>query len=236
MFEWIGFDADDTLWKNSEYYLAAREEFIKITQKYGLSAGDIDRFDDFEIENIQYYGYGVMSFILSMIEIAIEHTQGEITSLDIQHLVQIGKNMLSKDVEVYDGIEELLNDLSIRYPLILITKGDLFHQQRKIKSSGLKNFFKSVEIVSEKSPAVYSDILDRHAINPDRFLMVGNSLRSDILPVLDLGGITIHFANHLTWSHEAKSPKELPLDRYQEVKRIEDVLEAVKKFEGSGLR
>jgi putative hydrolase of the HAD superfamily len=236
MFDWIGFDADDTLWKNSEYYLAARDEFIKTIKKYGLGAGDIERFDDFEIENIQYYGYGVMSFILSMIEIAIEHTNGEIKSSDIQPLIQLGKNMLSKDVEVFDGVHDLLKDLSKRYPLILITKGDLFHQQRKIKSSELRPFFESVEVVSEKSPAVYSDILDRYEIIPDRFLMIGNSLRSDVLPVLDLGGSAIHYANHLTWSHEAEIHLDTQQSRYQEVDRIDSILDAVNKLTSGVLK
>jgi putative hydrolase of the HAD superfamily len=236
MIDWIGFDADDTLWKNSEYYLATRDEFIKIIKKYGLNADDIKRFDDFEIENIQYYGYGVMSFILSMIEIAIEHTNGEIKSSDIQQLIQLGKGMLSTDVEVYVSVPELLNTLSKRYPLLLITKGDLFHQQRKIKSAGLGEFFQTIEIVSEKSPEVYRDILDRHQIKPDRFLMIGNSLRSDILPVLDLGGQAILFANHLTWSHEAEFSGDVLLDRFHEVKRIEDVLGVVEKIEGNGSR
>ena len=230
MLEWIGFDADDTLWKNSEYYLAVRDELIKIIEKYGLSAGDIDRFEDFEIENIQYYGYGVMSFILSMIEIAIEHTRGEIKSSDIQHLIQLGKDMLSVEIEVFDGIPELLKDLSGRYPLLLITKGDLFHQQRKLNSSGLKPFFRSVEVVSDKNPSVYQEILDRHGITPEKFLMIGNSLRSDVYPVLELGGSAIHYANHLTWSYEAEPQLDIPLDRYQEVDRIDSVLDAVNKI------
>ena len=230
MFDWIGFDADDTLWKNSEYYLAVRDEFIKIIQRYGLSAGDIERFDDFEIENIQYYGYGVMSFILSMIEIAIEHTQGEIKSNDIQHLIQLGKDMLSADVEVFEGIPELLKGLSERYPLLLITKGDLFHQQRKLNSSGLRPFFQSVEVVSDKNPLVYQDILDRHGISPEEFLMIGNSLRSDVYPILELGGSAIHYANHLTWSYEAEPQLNFPQDRYQEVDRIDSILGAVNKI------
>ena len=236
MFDWIGFDADDTLWKNSEYYLAVRDEFIKIIQSYGLDAGDIGRFDDFEIENIQYYGYGVMSFILSMIEIAIEHTHGEINSSDIQHLIQLGKDMLSTDVEVFDGIPELLKDLSECYPLMLITKGDLFHQQRKLESSGLRPFFKSVEIVSDKTPSVYQDILDRHGISPEGFLMIGNSLRSDVIPILDLGGSAIHYANHLTWSHEAEPQLDIPQGRYQEVERIDSILDTVSKIERGDLK
>lgn len=225
MIDWIGFDADDTLWKNEEYYLEGREQFLQILQKYGLEEKDIENFDHFEVENIKYFGYGVMSFVLSMIEIAIELTEETIHPRDIQQLIRLAKQMLSDEVEVFPGVPELLEDLSARFPLMLITKGDLLHQRRKFEASGLAHYFKRIEVVSDKSPAVYREILERHKIDPRNFLMIGNSLRSDILPVLDLGGWAVHLLDHPTWSHEDDPLKEIQQERFLEVNGISQVKE-----------
>jgi len=224
MIDWIAFDADDTLWRNEEYYLAGRNRFLEILQKYGLDAADIGNFDQFEVENIQYFGYGVMSFVLSMIEIGIEITKQEIHPSDIQELIRLAKEMLSHETEVFDGVNQMLEELSARYPLMLITKGDLLHQQRKFAASGLAHYFRAIEVVSDKSPGVYEGILNRYDIEPERFLMIGNSLRSDILPVLELGSWAIHLADHPTWSHEDDPAEHLDHDRYLEVEGISQVL------------
>ena len=225
MIDWIAFDADDTLWRNEEYYLDGRSQFFKILEKYGLHPEEISQFDRFEVENIQYFGYGAMSFVLSMIELAIEITEERIHPADIQQIIQLGKKMLTHEVILFQGVTELLASLSSDYPLMLITKGDLFHQQRKYKASGLQDHFQALEVVSEKDPEVYSEILDRHNIQPDRFLMVGNSLRSDILPVLSLGGWALHLVNHPTWSHEDDPQSVSRQDRYLEAESITRVLE-----------
>jgi len=224
MIDWIAFDADDTLWRNEEYYLAGRNRFLEILQKYGLDAADIGNFDQFEVENIQYFGYGVMSFVLSMIEIGIEITKQEIHPSDIQELIRLAKEMLSHETEVFDGVNQMLEELSARYPLMLITKGDLLHQQRKFAASGLAHYFRAIEVVSDKSPGVYEGILNHYDIEPERFLMIGNSLRSDILPVLELGSWAIHLADHPTWSHEDDPAEHLDHDRYLEVEGISQVL------------
>lgn len=223
MIDWIAFDADDTLWRNEEYYLEGRAQFFKILSKYGLDPEDISQFDRFEVENIPYFGYGAMSFILSMIELAIEITEEKIHPGDIQQIIQLGKKMLTHDVVLFRGVGELLDTLSAAYPLMLITKGDLFHQQRKYRASGLSGYFKTLEVVSEKNPEVYGEILQRHGIQPDRFLMIGNSLRSDILPVLELGGWALHLVDHPTWSHEDDPQSESTPDRYLEVEGIPGV-------------
>ena len=181
MIDWIAFDADDTLWRNEEHYLEGRAQFFRILEKYGLHPDEMERFDDFEVENIPYFGYGAMSFVLSMIELAIEITEEQIRPGDIQQIIQLGKKMLTHEVVLFQGVQELLEILSSNYPLMLITKGDLFHQQRKFNDSGLKGYFKALEVVSEKNPVVYEEILQRYGIQPERFLMIGNSLRSDIL-------------------------------------------------------
>ncbi len=225
MIDWIAFDADDTLWKNEEYYIEGRDRFLEILQKYGLDSADIENYDQFEVENIQYFGYGVMSFVLSMIEIGIEMTEEKIHPSDIQKLIQLAKEMLSHEMEVFEGVSDLLEKLSAEYPLMLITKGDLLHQQRKFAASGLAHNFRAIEVVSDKSPGVYEGILNRYNIEPEEFLMIGNSLRSDILPILELGGWAMHLADHPTWSHEDDPTNHLDQERYLEVKGISQVLD-----------
>ena len=231
MFDWIAFDADDTLWKNEEAYLHGRQVFLQILADYNINQDALDRVDEVEVENIQYYGYGVMSFALSMIELAIELTGERIRPRDIRKLINLAKAMLTAEVEVFDGVRQLLEEITKEYPLMLITKGDLFHQQRKLEESGLAVFFQAVEVVSDKTPEVYREILERHQIDPRRFIMVGNSLRSDVIPVLELGAWAIYLSDHLTWSHEDDPLAEISQDRYQEVKEISQVLSAVEALE-----
>ena len=231
MFDWIAFDADDTLWKNEEEYLRGRQVFLQILADYDIDQDALDRVDEFEVENIQYYGYGVMSFALSMIEMAIELTGERIHPGDIRKLLNLAKAMLTAEVEVFDGVRQLLEEISKEYPLMLITKGDLFHQQRKLEASGLAEFFQAVEVVSDKTPEIYREILKRHQIRPHRFIMVGNSLRSDVIPVLELGAWAIYLSDHLTWSHEDDPLAEISQNRYREVKEISRVLSAVEELE-----
>lgn len=232
MIDWIGFDADDTLWKNEEHYVAGRDRFLEILNKYGLTAEDIANFDQFEVENIQYFGYGVMSFVLSMIEIGIALTDGKIEAADIQQLIVLAKEMLSHEMEVFEGVSLVLEELAAVYPLMVITKGDLLHQQRKFAASGLAHYFRAVEVVSDKTPAVYDGILNRYNIDPTRFLMIGNSLRSDILPILELGGWAMHLSGHTTWTFENDPSDHLNQERFLKVEGISQVLE---KLVGEGL-
>jgi putative hydrolase of the HAD superfamily len=234
MFDWIAFDADDTLWKNEEYYLQGRDLFLRILEKYDIDDFDLELVDNLEVKNIQYYGYGVMSFVLSLIELAIKLTQNRIHANDIQKLLVHAKEMLSVEMELYPGVVPLLETLSSKYRLMLITKGDLYHQQRKLSGSGLGQYFHSVEVVSEKETEVYQEILDRYQAVPERFLMIGNSLRSDVLPILDLGAKAIHLTGHLTWSHEDDPLSELPKDRFLGVERIDQVLSAIDQLTTEG--
>jgi putative hydrolase of the HAD superfamily len=227
MIEWIAFDADDTLWKNEENYLKGREKFLDILTKYGVKERDLDQIEYLEVENIQYYGYGVMSFVLSLIEMAIEITGEKIHPVDIRRILDLGKEMLSVEIDVFDGVLEVLDYLIPKYHLMLITKGDLFHQQRKLDTSGLQDYFQTFEVVSNKTSEAYGEILERHQINPTNFLMIGNSLRSDVIPVLNLGGWAIHLTGHLTWSHEDDPLEGIPQERYLEAKRITDILAAL---------
>jgi putative hydrolase of the HAD superfamily len=202
MFDLIAFDADDTLWHNERLYQMGRERFRRMLVQYGVHNATDEEVNRIELLNVKYYGYGVMSFVLSLIEASIELTEGRISGSDIRQLLHLSKEMLSAGVDLFEGAEETVTRLSSIYPLMLITKGDLLHQQAKVEQSGLKNCFRYVEVVSDKSQTTYAAILSRWKLEPSRFLMVGNSLRSDILPVLQLGGWAVHIPAELSWSHE----------------------------------
>jgi putative hydrolase of the HAD superfamily len=231
MIEWIAFDADDTLWKNEGMYLQARKEFLEILSGYGITSADLVGAENLEVDNIRYYGYGVMSFVLSLIETALDLVGESLRPADIHKLLDLGKEMLSAEVEILDGVAEMLAELSAHYPLMLITKGDLYHQQRKIQDSGLAGYFKALEIVSDKTEDIYREILERHGIIPEKFVMIGNSLRSDVMPVLELGGWAIHLSGHLTWSHENDSPERECRNRCLEISGISGVSEALQELQ-----
>ena len=207
-FEIIAFDADDTLWENNGLYLGVRDRVKQIIARYGDSASMDEQLDEIEIRNLKYYGYGIMGFILSLVEAAIEITGSRISAGDISVIVAMAKDMISAEVRLFNHAEATLRELSGLCPLILITKGDLNHQQAKIGRSGLSQFFREVDVVPDKTRPIYAGILEKLGVAPSRFLMVGNSIRSDILPVLELGGWGVYIPNDFTWAHEMD---ELPL-------------------------
>ena len=229
-FELVAFDADDTLWHNESVYLTGRERAAEIVARYGQAAAFEKHLDEVEVGNLRYYGYGVMSFILSAIEAAIDVTGGEIAAGDIKELIALSKEMLTHEVQLFDGAEEALSRLSQTHALLLITKGDLRHQQAKVGESGLAHYFHAVEVVSDKLPATYDKILSRYRVEPERFLMVGNSLRSDIAPVLELGGWAVHIPNELTWDHEMAVSPVGQEERYFEVEHVGDVPRLVERL------
>ena len=202
MFDLIAFDADDTLWDNESIYVQIQDEFKQLLSGY-LDPEPVQQvLDQTERRNLRYFGYGIKSFTLSMIETAIELTEGRIHGEDVRMIVGFAKRMKETPVQLLDHAAEVVESLSRSHELMLITKGDLFDQEAKIAGSGLAGFFKHVEIVSEKDPQMYKALLTRYGIDPQRFLMVGNSLRSDILPVVAAGGQAIHIPHHTTWVHE----------------------------------
>lgn len=223
MFRWIAFDADDTLWKNEEYYREGRIRFQEILSRYGAALDDGVGVDRVESENIEYYGYGVMSFILSLIEMGIRETRGALKAKDVQELLDLGKEMLSKKIQLMQGTKQVLDELQGQAQLLLITKGDLNHQLKKVKESGLRDFFQAVEVVNEKSSGTYSAILKNYWILPEQFVMVGNSIRSDIKPVLEIGAFAVHLADHLSWSHEDDQLEEVYRERFRSVSGLTDV-------------
>jgi putative hydrolase of the HAD superfamily len=205
MFDLIAFDADDTLWHTEDLYVASQERFRQLLARYHSPEWIDEKLFATEMRNLATFGYGIKGFVLSMIETAIELTEGRIGGGEIQRIIDMGREMLSADIRLLDGVAETVAALSQRYPLMIITKGDLFDQETKIARSGLGPHFRHVEIVSDKTEAAYAALLKRHGLAPERFLMVGNSLRSDILPVVGLGGRAVYIPYHLTWAHEQVS-------------------------------
>jgi putative hydrolase of the HAD superfamily len=206
-FSVIAFDADDTLWYNERLYVRAQTQLKALLSAYVADEQMDERLYQTEMRNLDHFGYGIKAFTLSMIETAIELTDGRISARDIQAIIENARAMMVADVDLLDHVDEVLGLLAADHALMLITKGDLLDQERKLARSGLAEHFRYVEIVSDKAPENYRAILDRIAVPASDFLMVGNSLRSDILPVLELGGTAVYVPQELTWVHESA---ELP--------------------------
>jgi putative hydrolase of the HAD superfamily len=202
MFKLIAFDADDTLWHNEPLFHATEAQFAEMLAQYHSAEWVRDRLLATEIKNLGHFGYGVKGFILSMIETAIELTEGRISGREIGRILDWAHHMLQAPVDLLDGVPETIKELAPRYPLMLLTKGDLFDQESKLARSGLGEHFHAVEIVSRKDAPTYAAILSKHGVAPDEFLMIGNSLKSDVLPVLEAGAAAIHIPYALTWAHE----------------------------------
>ncbi len=220
MIEVIAFDADDTLWENEMLYHRAKGELARILSPYREADWVTCKLDENEVSNLQVYGYGIKSFTLSMIETAAEAVDRKIEAHTISAILEIAKRMLSAEVELLDHTEQTLLQLASDYDLMLVTKGDLFEQQGKISRSGIEHCFQLIEVVAEKTPARYLDILKKYHIEVERFLMVGNSLRSDILPVIAIGGRAIHIPNEHTWFHEVPEQEEIEGAEYDELEHL----------------
>jgi putative hydrolase of the HAD superfamily len=198
----IAFDADDTLWVNEPYFRRTEEAFCELMSGY-LSLHDLEReLLKIEIGNLPLYGYGVKGFVLSMIETAMAVSNKTISLEIIDRILALGKAMLDQPIELLDGVEEVLTALKGKYRLVVATKGDLLDQERKLRKSGLSHYFHHIEVMSEKDDANYLKLVRHLDIQPQELLMIGNSLKSDILPVLNIGGYAVHVPYHITWAHE----------------------------------
>ncbi|HEX5664537.1 MAG TPA: HAD family hydrolase [Xanthomonadaceae bacterium] len=201
----VGFDGDDTLWKSEDYYRAAQDEFERMLATY-VDLDDVyQRLYAVEKRNLALFGYGVKGMVLSMLEAAFEITGGAIGSDDMHRIVLLGKSLLQHPVEQLPGIRDAVAAIAADHAVVLITKGDLFHQEAKVRDSGLADLFPRIEIVSEKDASTYARVLDEFGLQPHQFAMVGNSLRSDIAPVVALGGWGVHMPYHVTWAHEEEA-------------------------------
>jgi len=205
MLKMVGFDGDDTLWRSEDYYREANAEFAAIVGHYADLADDAvhERMLATERSNLALFGYGAKGMTLSMVETAIALSDGRIGARDIHRLVEIGKRVLQHPVELLPDIREAVAAVAEAHAVVLITKGDLFHQEQKVAACGLADLFHRIEIVSEKDERSYRRLLDEFGVGAERFAMVGNSLRSDIAPVVELGGWGIYMPYHVTWAHEA---------------------------------
>ncbi|MEA5668196.1 HAD family hydrolase [Stenotrophomonas sp. MH1] len=202
----VGFDGDDTLWKSEDYYRLAEQEFESILGHY-IDLHDADTARHLlavERRNLAIFGYGAKGMTLSMLEAAIELTDEKISAHHLRQVIEIGRRTLQHPVDVIDGVRDAVAAIAAEYPVVLITKGDLFHQEQKIERSGLRDLFPRIEIVSEKDQSTYARVLAEFNLPAERFVMVGNSLRSDIEPVLELGGWGVYTPYAVTWAHEAE--------------------------------
>jgi putative hydrolase of the HAD superfamily len=217
----IALDADDTLWVNETYFRETEEKFIQLLSGYETA----DRLEQElfmkEMNNLHLYGYGIKGFMLSMVESALELSNNKISNKDIYQIIKLGKEMLEKPIELLEGVEQTLKALKPKYRLILATKGDLLDQERKLEKSNLIKYFHHIEVLSDKKPENYKKMLGHLDIKPDEFLMVGNSLKSDILPILEIGARAIHVPFHTTWEHEKV---EHDGNGYRTVEKLDEIL------------
>ena len=222
----IGFDADDTLWVNETYFRAAEDKFADLLEKYETKNKIDQELFKTEIKNLDLYGYGIKGFMLSMVECALDLSNNDVSSKTIGALLDLGKEMIAQPVELLNGVEEVLKSLKDKYRLIVLTKGDLLDQERKLERSGLSEYFHHVEVLSDKKEKNYSDLLEHLQIKPSEFLMIGNSLKSDVLPLVEIGARAVHVPFHTTWEHEeVRGPIEKK--GYMTMSNLTDILEYV---------
>ena len=220
----IAFDADDTLWVNEPYFRESEEEFAALFEDFLPMHQTQQELFKTEMDNLALYGYGVKGFMLSMVETAVRITSGTLSADGTSRILDIGKRLFARENKLLDGVEEVLSTLSTKYRLVVATKGDLLDQERKLRRSGLEKYFHHIEIMSDKRPADYLKLIKHLDIAPNQFMMVGNSLKSDIIPVLEIGGHGVHVPFHTTWEHEVVShPVVHP--QFREVGQLADILE-----------
>lgn len=220
----VAFDADDTLWANETFYRDAEEQFCSLVAEFMPPDASFQILFETEMRNLAAYGYGIKPFTLSLIEAAIQVSGGKVPIATIEKLIANGKQMLEMPVELLPGIEETLRSLCPKYRLVMVTKGDLLDQERKLKKSGLETYFHHIEIVSDKTPAQYLKLVKHLDIEPREFLMVGNSPKSDILPVLEIGAHAFHVPFHTTWVHE-RVEHDVNHPQFKSFEHARDILE-----------
>lgn len=219
----VAFDADDTLWINEPYFQAAERQFCDLLSDYLPPHAIGQELFKTEMNNLHWYGYGVKGFMLSMIETAIKVSENTLDVKAIEQIISIGKEMLAMPIELLEGVEHVLQALAGKYRLVVATKGDLLDQERKLQLSGLAPYFHHIEIMSDKKEKDYEKLIRHLDIPPEAFLMIGNSIKSDVLPVLNIGGFACHVPFHTTWAHE-KVDIRIDHPHFWELEGIMDVL------------
>lgn len=219
----IAFDADDTLWVNEPYFQETEKKFCTLMEEF-LPQHTLSReLLKIEIENLALYGYGIKGYILSMIEAALKVSDNTISTAAIEKIIGFGKDLLNEPIELLDNVKEVLEALQPNYRIVVATKGDLLDQERKLKKSGLMPCFHHIEVMSDKGEEDYLKLIKHLDIQPGEFMMIGNSLKSDIIPVLNIGGHAIHIPYHTTWAHEHVETK-LDHENFRHVEGLRDVL------------
>ena len=219
----IAFDADDTLWVNEPFFQETERKFCGLLEDYLPHHSISAELYQTQVQNISLYGYGVKSFILSMVETALRISENTLGVPVIEKIIELGKEMLEKPIELLEDVEHVLQSLSGQYRLVVATKGDLLDQERKLRKSGLEHYFHHIEIMSEKKEADYQKLIKHLDIEADEFLMIGNSLKSDVLPVLAIGGHGFHIPFHTTWAYEHVEHR-IEHDRFKDFKNISEIL------------
>ncbi|WP_425237803.1 HAD family hydrolase [Ulvibacterium sp.] len=219
----IGFDADDTLWVNETYFRETEEKFADLLEGYETKNKIDQELFKMEMKNLELYGYGIKGFMLSMIESAMELSNNQVSQATISEILNLGKRMIAHPVELLGGVKEVLRQLNGKYRLIVLTKGDLLDQERKLERSSLSNYFHHVEVLSDKKEENYLNLLDHLKIGVNEFLMIGNSLKSDVLPILNIGAQAVHVPFHTTWQHEEVSVEEGKYT-YLKINQLTDIL------------
>lgn len=220
----IGFDADDTLWVNETYFREAEQKFAAMLSHFETPNKIDQELFHLEVQNLPLYGYGIKGFVLSMVEMALKLSNYTVKNEVIEKILNIGKDMLDKPVELLDGVQEVLLNLEHKYRLILVTKGDLLDQERKLEKSNLSHYFHHIEVLSDKQITNYSNLLNRLDIKPSEFLMIGNSLKSDVLPIVELKANAIHVPFHTTWLHEQVTENETNGKSYITLNSLKDII------------
>lgn len=224
-FKIIAFDADDTLWENEQYFRMAEQDFCTLMVDYIDADAMVPLLYEIEIKNLKYYGYGVKSFMFSMLEAALQVTKNQVSSSLLKSILSLGNKILDAPIKLLPEVEEVLQDLcSQGHKLVVATKGDLFEQETKLKRSHLLKYFHHVEVLSEKNPDNYQRLLKNLEVEAEDFLMIGNSLRSDIVPVVQLGAYALYIPYHTTWVYEqVDDVSHLPTTRYAEIQALKEV-------------
>lgn len=232
MIDLIAFDADDTLWHNERFFKLTKDSFAGLLADYAQADHLEERLLAAEKRNLSRYGFGVKGFTLSMIETAIEVSGADLPASVVKQILDAGRDMLDHPVELFPGVGETIDRLSKTHRLIIVTKGDLFHQERKIAASGIADYFAGVEIVSDKSPETYRSVFARHGASPGGGLMIGNSLKSDVIPAIEAGGWGVYVPHELTWVIErAEAPREHP--RYREIAAVSALPSLIEGLKGA---
>jgi putative hydrolase of the HAD superfamily len=219
----IAFDADDTLWVNEPYFRNTENKFCGLLEDYLPQHTILQELYKTEMDNLALYGYGIKGFMLCIIETAVRITNNKLDNTILNQIINLGKEMLEKPIELLDGVETVLQQLKGKYKLVVATKGDLLDQERKLKKSGIEHYFHHIEIMSDKQEADFTKLIKHLDIQSNEFLMLGNSLKSDVLPVLAIGGHGVHIPYHITWEHE-KTEVQIDDPNFKQIENIKDIL------------